>query len=118
MRRRILSLPDLNLIQACLLVFLDVDVDGEMGIDVSHFVPVALGDADDEVVDDGFDGAERGDILAAAVVDLDRDDVFAGQGEADSEVREIFCEFACGLERGGDVSKFENLILKIGVKFW
>jgi hypothetical protein len=101
------SIPDLNLIEACLLVLLDVDVDGEVGIDVSHFVLVALGDADDQIFDDGFDGAERCHILAAAVVDLDRDDVFAGQGEADGEVREVFCQFAYGLERKGILASSE-----------
>jgi hypothetical protein len=70
-------IPDLNLIEPRLLVLLDVDVNGEVGIDISHFVLVALGDAGDEVADDGFDGAEGGDVLAAAVVDLDRDGVFA-----------------------------------------
>lgn len=45
-------------------VLLDVDVDGEMGIDVSHLVLEALGDTDDQVVDERSDGSESGDILA------------------------------------------------------
>jgi hypothetical protein len=103
------SIPDLNLIEACLLVLLDVDVDGEVGIDVSHFVLVALGDADDQVFDDGFDGAERRHILATTVVNLDRDNVFAGQGEAHGEVREVFCQFAYGWERQGMLASFRDM---------
>lgn len=41
--------------QTCIIIFLDVDVDGEMSIDVTHFVFVALGHADDEVVDKRLD---------------------------------------------------------------
>lgn len=78
-----------------------------MGVDVSHLVLIALCDTGDEVLDDGLDSAESGDIFAAAVVDLDRDDVFAGQGEADGEVREVFCQFAYGLERKGILASSE-----------
>lgn len=39
-------IPDLQVVET-LIVLLDVDVDGEMGIDVSHLVLVALGDAGD-----------------------------------------------------------------------
>ena len=67
-------LPDLQLENA-FLVLLNVDVDGEMGVDVSHLVLVALGHADDEVVDESTDGTQRSDILALAVVQLDIDDV-------------------------------------------
>ena len=65
-----------------------------MCVDVSHFVLVTLCDTDDEVVDDGLDSAKGSDIPAAAVVDLDGDDVFLREGETDSEVREVLCEFA------------------------
>lgn len=44
------EVSDLNLEAVGLLVLLDVDVDGEMGIDVSHLVLEALGDTDDQVV--------------------------------------------------------------------
>lgn len=87
-------IPNLNLIKTSLLVLLNVDVDWEMGVDVSHLVPITLCDADDEVLDDGLDSAESSDIFAAAVVDLDRDNVFLGEGEADGKVGEIFCQFA------------------------
>lgn len=44
------EVSDLNLEAVGLLVLLDVDVDGKMGIDVSHLVLEALGDTDDQVV--------------------------------------------------------------------
>jgi len=79
-------LPDLNIEQTGLLVLLQVDVDGEMGVDVSHFVLKTLGDADDHVADEGPDGAEGGDVLARAVVHLDGDGVLGRVGEADGDV--------------------------------
>ena len=51
------EVSDLDLEQTSLLVLLDVDVDWEMGIDIAHLVLEALGDADDQVVDDGADGS-------------------------------------------------------------
>jgi hypothetical protein len=90
----IIFIPNLDLIKTSLFVLLNVDVDWEMGVDVSHFVFITLGDANDEVLDDGLDSAESSDIFAAAVVDLDRDNIFLGEGEADGQVGEIFCQFA------------------------
>ena len=46
------SLPDLNAVQARVLVLLNVDIDWEMRVDISHFVFETLCDTDDEVVDD------------------------------------------------------------------
>lgn len=83
--------PNLDLVVIGLLVLLHVDIDGEMRIHVTHLVLVALGDANDQIVDDGLDSAEGSDILARAVVDLDLDDRFLGQREAHRDVREIFC---------------------------
>lgn len=88
------NIPDLNLEQASLLVLLDVDVDGEMGVDVAHLVLEALGDTDDQVVDDGSDGAESSDALAAAMVELNVDEVLLGVGEGNREVAEVLAELA------------------------
>jgi hypothetical protein len=44
------EVSDLNLPAVGLLVLLKVDVDREMGVDVSHLVLEALGDTDDQVV--------------------------------------------------------------------
>ncbi len=66
-------LPDLDDEQPCVVVLFDIDVDGEMGIDISHFVFVTLRNTDDEIVDEGFDCSKSCDILAGAVVNFDRD---------------------------------------------
>ena len=72
------AIPDLDLVVASLGVLVDVDVDGEMGIDVAHLVLKALRYTDDQVVDDGADSSESGDILTDTVVNLDIDDVLLG----------------------------------------
>ena len=65
-----------------------------MGVDVTHLVQVALCDTDDQVVDEGADGAEGSDALARAVVELDLDDILLGVREADRQVAERLCELA------------------------
>ena len=69
-------IPDLNLIATVVALF-DVDVDREVGVDVSHLILIAFRHAGDEVLDDRLDGSESRDILARAVVDFDLDDVLA-----------------------------------------
>ena len=49
------DVPDFHLPQACLAVLVQVDVDGEMGVDISHLVSETLRDAYYEVCDDGLD---------------------------------------------------------------
>lgn len=66
-----------------------------MGIDVSHLVLESLGDANDQVVDEGSDGSEGSNILSGTVVQLDVDDVLLGVGEADCQVAEILLQLAC-----------------------
>lgn len=90
------EVSDLNLVEASLGVLVDIDVDGEMGVDVAHLVLEALGDTDDHVVDQGADGAEGGDILAGAVVELDVDEGLLGVGEVDCEMAEVLDELAAG----------------------
>lgn len=89
-------IPDLDLVAASLGVLVDVDVDGEMGIDVAHLVLEALGDTNDQVVDDGADGAKSGDVLAAAVVDLDADNVLLNDREVNGDVAQVLGELAAG----------------------
>jgi hypothetical protein len=91
------EVADLDLEQARLGVLVDVDVDGEMGVDVAHLVLEALGDADDQVVDDGADSTEGSDIFAVAVVDLNRDLVLLGLTEVDSQVTEVLAELSCSM---------------------
>jgi hypothetical protein len=91
------EVADLDLVQARLRVLLHVDVDGEMGVDVAHLVLEALGHADDHVVDQRADGAEGGDVLARAVVELDVDDVLLWVREVDGQMAEVLDELACAL---------------------
>lgn len=88
------EVSDLNLVQVGLGVLGQVDVDGEMGVDVSHLVLEALGDTDHQVVDQGSDGAEGGDILSVAVVDLDGDGVLLGESEVHSQVAQVLDQLA------------------------
>ena len=53
-----------------IILLLDIDVDREMRVDISHLVFESPRHADDQVVDDGADCSESGDILSAAVVDF------------------------------------------------
>jgi hypothetical protein len=90
------EVPDLDLPQIGLGVLVEADVDGEMGVDVTHLVLEALGDTDDHVLDDGLDGAESGDVLANAVVDLNGDDIALGVREGDGEVTKVLLKLAAG----------------------
>lgn len=67
-----------------------------MGIYVAHLVLEALGDTDDQVVDERPDGTEGGDVLAVAMVDLDTDHVLLKDGEVDSEMAQVLGELAPG----------------------
>lgn len=87
------NIPDLDLVDT-VGVLVQVDVDGEMGVDVSHLVLEALGNTDDQVVDEGADGSESGNGLADAMVDVDGDDVLLWRGEGDGDVREVLDQLA------------------------
>jgi len=71
-----------------------------MGIDVSHLVLEALGNTNDQVVDEGSDSSEGSDILADTVVNLDGDLVLLGDGEVDGQVAEILDQLAAGTLNG------------------
>ena len=73
-------------------ILLNVDVNWEMSVDVTHLVLEALGDTDDHVVDQGADGTESGDILAGTVVELNVDEVRLWVGEVDCQVGEVLLE--------------------------
>ena len=84
-----------------LRVLLDIDVDGEMSVDVSHLVFVTPRNSSDQVLNDRLDGSEGSDILSRAMVNFDLNELLAflalGKGECDGDVREIFGEFACNI---------------------
>ena len=83
-------------------MLLKIHIDRKVSVDISHLVLESFRHADDEVVDDGADCAESCDGFAAAVVHFDVDDGFAGVGEADGQVVEVFGEFAAGAFDGDD----------------
>lgn len=87
-------IPDLNVVLASLGVLVNVDVDGKMGVNITHLVLEALGDTDDQVVNDGADGTEGSDALADTVVHLDRDNIILRAAEGNGDVREVLNELA------------------------
>ena len=103
------EVADLDVGAAGLSVLLDVDVDGEMGVDVAHLVQEAAGNTDDQVVDDGADGAEGSDTLASTVVQLDRDDVLLGATEGNGNVGQVLDELATGALDGHNPRTNVNL---------
>lgn len=88
------GLPDLNIPKPSLTILIQIDIDREMCIHISHLVLVPLRHADDQIVDDGADGPECSDVLARAVVEFDVDDVLFWVRERDGEMAEILGEFA------------------------
>lgn len=89
------EVPDLNLVDT-VRVLVQVDVDGEMGVDVSHLVLEAFRDTDDQVVDEGADCSEGGDGLADTMVDVNGDDVLLGRRKADGDVGQVLDQLAPG----------------------
>lgn len=67
-----------------------------MGVYVTHLVFVALGHADDEVVDETAHGTEGGDVFARAVVELNVDHVGRRFRERDGQMAEILDQLAAG----------------------
>jgi hypothetical protein len=65
-----------------------------MCVDVSHLILEALGNANDQVVDDGSDGSEGSNVLSRAVVEFDVDHIFLGVGEVDGQVVQVLRELA------------------------
>lgn len=63
--------PNINLKQTSLGVLFDIDVDGEMGVHISHFILKTLRDANDQVVNDGLDSSECSNVFACAMVQFD-----------------------------------------------
>lgn len=85
--------PDINLVETSLGILLEVDIDGEMCVDISHLILEALRDADYQVVDEGLDCAKCSYTLASAVVQFDVDDVSGWVREADGQMCHILHEF-------------------------
>ena len=88
------GIPDLNVAEAGLGVLLNVHVDGKVSVDVAHLVLEALGNTDDQVVDEGTNGTKGSDSLADTVVHLNGDDILLGAAEGNSDVGEVLDELA------------------------
>ena len=101
------EVSDLDLPQTRLGVLLKVDVDGKMGVDVAHLVLETLGDTNDHVVDDGADGAQSGDVLTLAMVNLNGNNALLGLTKVDGDVAEVLDELASG-SLDGDNSRLDR----------
>ena len=88
------DIPDLDLEVTSLAVLLDVDVDGEMGVDVSHLVLEALGNTDNQVVDESSDSSESGDIFSRSVVNFNANNILLRSGKVDCDVAKVLGELA------------------------
>ena len=91
------NIPHFHFKKIRLLVLIDIDVDGKMCVDVSHFVLVTLGDANDHVVDDGADGSEAGNGFSGTMVHFNADGVTFCVLEGYGKVLEVVDEFACAV---------------------
>jgi hypothetical protein len=65
-----------------------------MCVDVSHLVLEALGDANDQVVDEGSDSSEGSNVLSRAVVEFDVDDILLWAREVNGQVVQVLRELA------------------------
>lgn len=106
------EVSDLDLVQVGLGVLGDVDVDGEMGVDVSHLVLEALGNTDDQVVDESSDSSEGSDVLSDSMVNLNADLVLLGAGEVDGQVAKILNQLSAGTLDSHDTRLNGNLDCK------
>ena len=93
------NIPDLDAGGASRGVLLNVDIDGEMRVDVTHLVLVALGDTGDQVLDKRLDGPESSDRLADTMVKLNEDRGRSPGVEGDGKVLEVLGEDSA---RSGD----------------
>ena len=77
-------IPNIDLIQTRFGVLLNVDIYGEMCVDITHLVFEAPRNANNKVVDNRLDCPQSGDVLAGTVVELDVDQVLRRMREGDS----------------------------------
>lgn len=75
---------------------LDVNVNGEMGVDVTHLVPEALGNTSDHILQNGLNGTHNGNVLTAAVEHLDLDLIGRDLVESDINVLEVLLQGTTG----------------------
>lgn len=78
------------------VLFLESDVDGEMGVNGAHLVAVALGDTGDQVLDVRAHGADGGELLADTEPLADAQLVLTDAVHLDREVTEIPLQHTSG----------------------
>lgn len=86
-----------------LLVLRDEAVDGEMRIDETHLVLVAVGDASDHVLDVSGDGADGGDGLAGSEPHLKVDLFVLGADKVHVDVADVLEAADEGATGAGDL---------------
>lgn len=106
------TLGDLNLTNTLLTqevsdlnnssVINDVNVDGEMCVDISHLVLVTLGNTGDQVSNKRLDGSESSNVLSVSVVDSDLDSLVRDLAEGNINVSEVLGKATSGSSNGND----------------
>ena len=66
-----------------------------MGVDVTHLVLEPPSNANDQVVDDGFDSAKCSDVLAGTMMQFDIDKVLRRMREAHRKMGHVLDKFPC-----------------------
>ena len=66
-----------------------------MGVDVTHLVLEPPSNANDQVVDDGFDGPKCSDVLAGTMMQFDIDKVLRRMREAYRKMGHVLDKFPC-----------------------
>jgi len=115
------EVTDLNF----LTVIVDNNVDGKMGIYVTHLVLETLGDTSDHVVDDGTNGADASNVLAVAVVDNKLELLLTNGLDLHVKMTEVLGEFTArsldgdnaGLDGDINVLGDDELVVLVDVLF-
>jgi len=81
------------------LALLNVDVDREMCVDITHLVLVAPSHTSDQVLDNSLDGTEGSNILSDTMVELNGDGVGRTRNEGNRKMLEVLYELST---RSGD----------------
>jgi hypothetical protein len=103
------EVTDLNF----LTVIVDNNVDGKMGIYVTHLVLETLGDTGDHVVDNGSDSADASNVLAVTVVDNELELVFTNGLDLHVKMAQVLGEFTAG-SLDGDNARLDGDINTLG----
>lgn len=105
----------------------NIDVDREMGIDISHLVLESLGDTSDHIGDQRLDSSQSGSVFSVSVVYSDSDLFVRHFLEGNVDMSQVLVQGASGTSNGdlsgldldndslGDVENFVGLDIFHGV---